>query len=456
MSNKNASTQQGSIRMKGNQWYFRFRITDEDGTTRLREFKGGKNKKETEHMLMQALEDYRTKGFVIDAGDVTVNDLAEMWYHDEIEYTALSTNGRNDYKNVIRHIREHPLGSMKLRNVTCEHLQAYIDEKYFGEFDENGTQLKHAYSDSHMKKQFRVLSGMFKYAVVPKHLLRDNLMQYVRKRKKPKPVRLFGEEEDGKVHTISNEDYKQIISHLTGSEQNACFALPVQIAYHTGLRAGEVCGLAWEDIDLAGRNLTVRRSLYYDTENKCWELKVPKNGKSRVVAFGDTLAGILRQAKKKQLEDKMAYGPLYQKHFYQINEIRGRQHCQIFTELDPSVRILSSRCTKGKFLEEAAKDQPLNPLHFVCSKPDGEMLTTQSLKWLNKLIKKELPAIGHFHFHCLRHTYATTLIANGANFKDVQALLGHSDISITLNIYAHVNPETQRRAVDIFEHAIDY
>ena len=78
MSNNNASTQQGSVRMKGNQWYFRFRITEEDGTTRLREFKGGKNKKETEHMLMQALEDYRTKGFVIDAGDGTVNDLAEM------------------------------------------------------------------------------------------------------------------------------------------------------------------------------------------------------------------------------------------------------------------------------------------------------------------------------------------------------------------------------------------
>ena len=455
MSNNNASTQQGSVRMKGNQWYFRFRITEEDGTTRLREFKGGKNKKETEHMLMQALEDYRTKGFVIDAGDATVNDLAEMWYHDEIEYTALSTNGRNDYKNVIRHIREHPLGSMKLRNVTCEHLQAYIDEKYFGEFDENGKQLKHTYSDSHMKKQFRVLSGMFKYAVVPKHLLRDNLMQYVRKRKKPKPVRLFGEEEDGKVHTISNEEYKKIIAHLTGSEQNACFALPVQIAYHTGLRAGEVCGLAWEDIDLEGRSLTVRRSLYYDTENKCWELKVPKNGKSRVVAFGDTLAGILRAAKKKQLEDKMAYGPLYQKHYYQINEIRGRQHCQIFTELDPEIKVLSSRCTKGKFIEDAEKDQPLQPLHLVLSKPGGEMLTTQSLKWLNKLIQKELPEIKDFHFHCLRHTYATTLIANGANFKDVQALMGHSDISITLNIYSHVNPETQRKAVDIFERAVN-
>ena len=44
---------------------------------------------------------------------------------------------------------------------------------------------------------------------------------------------------------------------------------------------------------------------------------------------------------------------------------------------------------------------------------------------------------------------------NAANFKDVQALMGHSDISITLNIYSHVNPETQRKAVDIFERAVN-
>lgn len=449
------ASQCGSVRKKGNQWYYRFRIREADGTSKLREFKGGKTKRETESMLLQALEDYRTKGFVFDPGDLTVNDLAEMWYQDEIEYTALTTNGRNDYKNVIRHIREHSLGSMKLKDVTCEHLQAYVDEKYFGAFDEKGKQLKHAYSDSHMRKQFRVLSGMFKYAVVPKHLLRDNLMQYIKKRKKPKPMKLFGDEEEGKVQTITHGEYETIIDHLCLTDENRCFSLPVQIAYHTGLRAGEVCGLTWQDIDLEGRSLTVRRTMYYDTENKCWELKVPKNGKSRVVAFGDTLAGILRSAKKHQLEDQMAYGPYYQNHFYQINEIRGREHCQIFTELHPEVKVLSSRATKGKFLDEAETDQPLHPLRFVCSKPGGELLTTQSLKYLNKLIQKELPEIDSFHFHCLRHTYATTLIANGANFKDVQALMGHSDISITLNIYSHVSPDSQRKAVDIFEAAIN-
>ena len=53
--------------------------------------------------------------------------------------------------------------------------------------------------------------------------------------------------------------------------------------------------------------------------------------------------------------------------------------------------------------------------------------------------------------HGLRHTYGSNMIANGANFKDVQELMGHSDISITLNTYAHVNEKTRKRAVDLLE-----
>ena len=62
-------------------------------------------------------------------------------------------------------------------------------------------------------------------------------------------------------------------------------ALPIQIAYHTGMRAGEVCGLTWDDIDFENQVLYVRRSMYYDKDLKTWELKVPKNGKPRAIDF---------------------------------------------------------------------------------------------------------------------------------------------------------------------------
>lgn len=451
----NNSTQEGSVRKRGKYWYYRFRMKEDDGTWILREFKGATTKRETEAMLRQALDDYRSKGFIFDAGNITVSELGDMWYQSEIEHSALTTNGRNDYKNVLRHIREHSLGSIPLKNVTCEHIQNYVDEKYFGKFDENGKQLLHAYSESHMRKQFVVLNGMFKYAVYPRRFLRENLMQYVKRRKKEKPVFLFEEDTEQRIPTISKEEYANIISFLEKDDNDHILALPIQIAYHTGLRAGEVCGLIWEDINFEEQYLTVKRTMYYDNESKCWELKVPKNGKTRKVDFGSTLCEILKNAKKEQLKNRIKYGSLYQNHFYQIAEVIGRQHCQIFTEISEEINVLSSRVTRGKFLSEHDKTKPLVPLNFVCSKDDGEMLTTQTLKWCNKVVQRKIPGMKHFHFHALRHTYASTLINHGANFKDVQELLGHSDIKITLNTYSHVTSHSRKKAVDIFEHAIN-
>jgi integrase len=58
-------------------------------------------------------------------------------------------------------------------------------------------------------------------------------------------------------------------------------------------------------------------------------------------------------------------------------------------------------------------------------------------------------------FHDLRHTCATLLLTKGVHPKIVQEMLGHSSITITLDIYSHVLPNMQERAVsameDIFE-----
>ena len=48
----------------------------------------------------------------------------------------------------------------------------------------------------------------------------------------------------------------------------------------------------------------------------------------------------------------------------------------------------------------------------------------------------------------------TMLIENGANIKDVQERLGHTDIKITMNTYSHVTPKMRKQTVDIFEKAI--
>lgn len=55
------------------------------------------------------------------------------------------------------------------------------------------------------------------------------------------------------------------------------------------------------------------------------------------------------------------------------------------------------------------------------------------------------------HFHDLRHSAATILLAQGVNIKVIQELLGHSDIAITLRVYGHLLPSMQGDAVETWE-----
>ena len=72
----------------------------------------------------------------------------------------------------------------------------------------------------------------------------------------------------------------------------------IQISYFTGLRIGEACGLTWQDIDLKEQCLTVRCSMRYNSVRKKTEIGPTKRKKIRTVDFCDTLADILRAAKR--------------------------------------------------------------------------------------------------------------------------------------------------------------
>ena len=59
-----------------------------------------------------------------------------------------------------------------------------------------------------------------------------------------------------------------------------------------------------------------------------------------------------------------------------------------------------------------------------------------------------------FHFHQLRHTFTSNLLSNGAAPKDVHELLGHADVSTTMNIYAHSTREAKRSSVRLLDKVV--
>ena len=92
--------------------------------------------------------------------------------------------------------------------------------------------------------------------------------------------------------------------------------------------------------------------------------------------------------------------------------------------------------------------RPPNSLGLVFPSPKtGGILYPNSLK---KAFEKyiEMAGVPQITFHGLRHTFATTLLAQGVNPKIVQEMLGHASIKTTMDTYAHVLPNMHRSAAE--------
>lgn len=178
-------------------------------------------------------------------------------------------------------------------------------------------------------------------------------------------------------------------------------------ALGTGLRLGEILGLKWSDIDFNAGTLTVNRTLQRVTEidkNGNKESKIieqmPKTTNSiRTIPIPKNILTKLKDHKVQQSKNKLQLGELHANNDYVFCDNLGYP----IDDKRPN-RNLKSLLTK---------------------------LNIEPLK-----------------FHGLRHTYATRLFEAGVPPKTVQVLMGHYDISITMDIYTHVMEDTKLEAVE--------
>jgi integrase len=167
----------------------------------------------------------------------------------------------------------------------------------------------------------------------------------------------------------------------------------IVVAVSCGLRSGEILGLRWEDVDLERGVLRVRHTL--ERLGGGWRLLEPKSETSRrTIRVPEPVIPILRAHRVKQLERRLLAGPDWQEYDFVFTTRTGQ------------------------------------PLEGVRLNRD-----TKSL-----LRRAGLPAV---HFHALRHSCATFLLAQGVAPRVVMDVLGHSDIRLTLNTYSHVLEQMQ-------------
>jgi integrase len=202
------------------------------------------------------------------------------------------------------------------------------------------------------------------------------------------------------MRTLTAEQLAALFS-ATETAGDRLHALWVLLAT-TGLRLGEALGLRWEDVDLTGGRLTVTRALQRQ-RGQGMQFVEPKSAAGRRTVFLSQVAvAALRAHRARQLEERLAAGPLW--------EDIGL----VFTT------------TRGTPLDVQRVDR-----HFR-----------------RALARAGLPRV---RVHDLRHTAATLLLAGGTHPKVVQELLGHATIAITLGTYAHTVPAMHRQAVAHFD-----
>lgn len=199
-------------------------------------------------------------------------------------------------------------------------------------------------------------------------------------------------QEKKNLNVLSKADQKKFMEHL---RNNFTFKnLGIFICLSTGMRIGEICGLRWCDVDTVEGVIKVRHTLQRiyiiegETRHTELLLDTPKTANSvRDIPMSSELLKMLKS----------------------LNKVVNENYYVISNDI-----------------------KPIEPRTYR--------------NYYKKLCKQlDIPELK---FHGLRHSFATRCIESKADYKTVSVLLGHSNISTTLNLYVHPNKEQKKKTID--------
>ncbi|GAC1656448.1 MAG: site-specific integrase [Ktedonobacteraceae bacterium] len=197
------------------------------------------------------------------------------------------------------------------------------------------------------------------------------------------------------IKPLNREQARQL---LDAAHEHRMEAL-LTVALATGMRRGEILGLHWKDIDFENRSVQVRHTVDRIGKFGIMESEPKTSSSRRKILLPDFVIESLKEHRTRQTEARLKVGEAWQE-----NDL---VFCNIYGGFWDPANLLTSF---GKLLKDAG--------------------------------------LPHMRFHDLRHSTATILLTMGVHPKVVQELLGHTNISLTMDTYSHVLPSMQRDAMD--------
>ena len=198
--------------------------------------------------------------------------------------------------------------------------------------------------------------------------------------------------EQHEIQPFTREEAHRFLEAIKGDRLEALYT----VALTMGLRQGEALGLRWRDVDLEMGYIRINRQLQR-VEHKYELVELKTKRSQRAIAVPTALVGSLQKHQERQERERDAAA--------------RRWH----------------------------------DTDLVFARPDGYPLSGSVV---THRFQERLDAAGlpKRRFHDLRHSCATLLLAQGISPRVVMDVLGHSQISLTMNTYAHVLPEMRREA----------
>ena len=193
------------------------------------------------------------------------------------------------------------------------------------------------------------------------------------------------------VEVLSVANHKKVLNHI--QNHFSFTGLGIYISLCTGLRIGEVCALKWSDINIMEGTITVNRTI------------------ERIYIID----GVQKHTK------------------LVINTPKTQNSCR---EIPMTKELLAMM----KPLKKVVNDD-----FYILTNDEYPTEPRTYRNYYTKLMEKL--GIPKLKYHGLRHSFATRCIEAGCDYKTVSVLLGHSNISTTLDLYVHPNMEQKKRCI---------
>lgn len=219
-----------------------------------------------------------------------------------------------------------------------------------------------------------------------------------------------------KRHALTIEEQEAFIGFIAGSNIYRHWLPLFTFFLGTGCRVGEVIGIRWQDCDFERRTISINHNTIYKLHEDKSEMYIttPKTAAGcRTIPMLDEVRKALLQEKRRQMSEG-----------FSTAEIDGYSGF-VFTNRN------------GYIHNPSTIDSTIERIRRACNKEEAEKAAREH---------REPLEIRHFSVHNLRHTFCTRFCENETNIKVIQEIMGHSDISTTMNIYAEATESKKKES----------